>query len=164
MSVTQDGVAKKVWKQLQWVLIFAIPIVELATLLWLANRIGDAMTVLLVIASTALGLLVVWAESRGSESMAAAVKEYQAEHGGDARIPAEVVVPHMIRTFIMFFAAVLLFIPGFVTDAVAIVMLILLRFGRVGGWMEPGARKAHERGEDAKQKRRDAGETVTGFG
>ncbi len=98
-----------------WVLagIVLLPVVELFVITTVADRIGGGWTLLLLIAAGVAGVLIL---SRGGPSTFRRVRE--ASRAG--RVPGS----ELANAFLTVVGGVLLLVPGFVTDLVALLCLV----------------------------------------
>ncbi|HLS20302.1 MAG TPA: FxsA family protein [Bacillota bacterium] len=98
--------------------IFVIPVIEILLFVWVGNTLG-AWTVIGLIFLTAI-LGVVLAQYQGLENLRKAQEAWQR---GD--YPTD----YMINSICILIGAFLLIIPGFITDAIGLILLIpLTRF------------------------------------
>ncbi len=118
-------------------ILLALPLLEIATFIVVGNAIGILATIGLVLASGMLGIILIM--SRGAGALAQAQAQLR-----ERRDPG----PQLIRGAIVFIAAILLIIPGFLTDLFALLLLI------------PAVRNSVWRSF----RRRAAGTTFTAFG
>lgn len=107
-----------------FILILALPIVELTLLIEVGQAIGSVPTVLLTIFTAVAGLWIV-----RMEGLAVARRMQQAMARG------EPIVEEMIHGFFLFLAGLMLLFPGFLTDAAGAVLLlppVRLALGNLG--------------------------------
>ena len=97
----------------------AFPVLDVATVLALAQWIGIPLTLLLLLVSTALGL---FACGKKLSRMAKRAKELKQEYG--AQLPPDVVVVQGGEIFVAFFAMLCFLFPGFLSDAVGFLLSI----------------------------------------
>lgn len=96
-----------------FVLLTLLPVVEIVLLVWVANRTSILLVLALVVGVAVLGG---WLARRQGVSMLARITaELQA-----GRAPADA----MLDGLLVFLAAVLLIVPGFLSDLVALVLLV----------------------------------------
>ncbi|HEX5532966.1 MAG TPA: FxsA family protein [Actinomycetales bacterium] len=109
---TNPGGRRGVWP---WVLaaIVLLPVVELFGIITVADRIGGGWTLLLLLAAGAAGVLIL---SRGGPSTFRRVRE--ASRAG--RVPGG----ELADAFLTVVGGVLLLVPGFVTDVLALLCLV----------------------------------------
>jgi UPF0716 protein FxsA len=98
-----------------WVLaaIVLLPVVELFGIIAVADRIGGGWTLLLLLAAGAAGVLIL---SRGGPSTFRRVREASRQ----GRVPSG----ELADAFLMVVGGVLLLVPGFVTDVLALLCLV----------------------------------------
>src|SRR5690625_1190809 len=95
--------------------IFVIPVIDILLFVWVGNTLG-AWTVIGLIFLTAI-LGVVLAQYQGLENLRKAQEAWQR---GD--YPTD----YMINSICILIGAFLLIIPGFITDAIGLILLIPL--------------------------------------
>ncbi|MCC5972825.1 MAG: FxsA family protein [Rubellimicrobium sp.] len=94
-------------------LVLAVPVVEIALFIVVGGAIGILQTLALVFLSALLGIFLL----RGQGGQAAAMMRQGVTQPDD---PAE----HVVHGAMIFLAAMLLVIPGFLTDAFGLVLLL----------------------------------------
>ncbi len=133
--------------------IFALPILEIAGFIIVGSWIGVIPTLLLIILTSALGIFVL--RIQGFVTLAQMQKKLQAgEH------PA---IEAMSGTLLMF-AGFLLFLPGFITDIIGLLLLIpIIRLGVLHWMLKSGVVKDRpKRPATRPTKRFDKGRTIEG--
>jgi len=95
------------------VLLFAIPIVEIAVMVQVAQWIGTGQMFALLISISVVGVWIVKRQGIG------VLRRIRAELDA-GRIPGA----HLVDGGLVLFAGMLLVIPGFVTDAIGLVLLL----------------------------------------
>ena len=96
------------------VLVFVVlPIIEISVALQVAHHIGGPETILLLIA---FSIIVVWLAKRAGFSIVRSMR-FEIQEG---KVPANGVIDAVL----VFAAGVLLFVPGFVTGIVGLVLLL----------------------------------------
>lgn len=90
-----------------------LPLLEIATFVIVGSKIGVLATIGLVLASAVLGIVLL--RTQGTGALAHAQAELQAR-----RDPG----PHLVKGAIIVVAAILLLIPGFLTDIIGLLLLI----------------------------------------
>ncbi|MBP8613841.1 MAG: FxsA family protein [Firmicutes bacterium] len=118
-----------IWTILVVLLIVAVPVIELAILIGVGARIGTWWTILLVLGTAVLGGLLL--ALYGRELIAEASEEIS-----KGRFPGSKVIDGLMTVV----GAVLLIIPGFLTDILGIILLVpLTRLAvrnKVQRWLE----------------------------
>lgn len=118
-------------------LLLLLPLVELATLILLGQRVGVAWTLLWVLASGLLGVLII---QRQGWSMLQQVQQRMAQE----RSPFGILQAGLWGVL----AGLLLLFPGLITDALALPCLLLAwRSRNRPGPGEPGGPQVWQRGE-----------------
>lgn len=119
-------------------LLLAVPLIELAGLILLGQRIGVGYTLLWVLASGLLGVAVIQRQGWGTLQR---LQERMAEN----RSPFGVLKSGMWGVV----AGLLLMFPGVITDVLAVVALVFaLRHRNQPGPGEPGGPRVYRRGEN----------------
>ena len=95
------------------VLLFAIPIVEIAVMVQVAQWIGTGQMFALLISISVVGVWIVKRQGIG------VLRRIRAEFDA-GRIPGA----HLVDGGLVLFAGMLLVIPGFVTDTIGLVLLL----------------------------------------
>lgn len=93
--------------------VLAIPVIEIALFITVGGAIGTVPTLALVVLSALAGIVLL----RGQGGQAAAMMRQGVTQPDD---PAE----HIVHGAMIFLAAMLLLIPGFLTDACGLVLLV----------------------------------------
>ncbi len=93
--------------------LLALPLLEIAVFIWVGELIGAGWTILLVIASTLLGIMLM--RSQGFKMMNQFAQNARA---GRAE-PSE-----LVNGSFIFIGGFLLIIPGFITDVIGLLCLI----------------------------------------
>ncbi len=133
--------------------IFALPILEIAGFIIVGSWIGVLATLLLIILTSALGIFVL--RVQGFVTLAQMQKKLQAgEH------PA---IEAMSGSLLMF-AGFLLFLPGFITDIIGLLLLVpIIRIAILHRMLKSGVIKdAPKRPATRPAKRFDKGRTIEG--
>lgn len=92
---------------------FALPVLEIATIIWVGHQIGAGWTLVLLLAEVPLGLAIIQRAGRRSlATLASAMRSGQ--------LPAA----DLNRNGWAVAGGVLLIIPGFITDVLALVLMV----------------------------------------
>ena|SRR5690625_3703174 len=101
-----------------FLLIFVIPVIEILLFIWVGNSLGAWNVVGLIFLTAILGIVL--AQYQGLENLRKAQEAWQ---------QGEYPTDYMINSICILIGAFLLIIPGFITDAVGLILLIpLTRF------------------------------------
>lgn len=98
---------------LRSLMVFCFPVLELYVLVKVGGLIGAFNTVLWVFASAALGVWALRAHGRG-------IMNRVNQELAQGRVPQEA----MLHGLLLFIAGVLLILPGFISDAIGLLLLI----------------------------------------
>ena len=140
------------------IIFLALPLIEIAGFVVVGSEIGALATVGLVIATTILGSVLLRIQGFGIMTRIRETMEKGGEPGRD-----------LVHGFMVMLAGVLLFLPGFVTDAIGLVLFIppvrdlawkflskRITVVNVGGFARrPGGRPTIDLDEDEFSRRND---------
>jgi len=105
-------------------ILIALPLLEIAVFIWVGKLIGIAWTLVLVIASTTLGVILF--RQQGFKAM----REFAEHARAQQAEPADVVNGSFIAI-----GGFLLIIPGFITDVLGLFCLIPIVRRRIVNWL-----------------------------
>lgn len=109
---------------LLFLLFVLFPILELFVLIWVGSEIGALPTVCLVLLTAVTGIYLLRRQSRGTAQRAQSRLQV-------GQVPAQ----ELMEGFLIGVGGVLLLCPGFITDALALVVLVPWTRRRVMRWL-----------------------------
>jgi UPF0716 protein FxsA len=110
-------------------LLISLPVIEVASIIQVSQWVGPLVTFLLLAASATFGLFLL-----RSQSLSLGRRMMRALQDGT---PPE---KTLLDSGMMSLAAILFMIPGFVTDIIAVFLLIPVARGQIGRWLAMGVR------------------------
>jgi UPF0716 protein FxsA len=110
-------------------LLISLPVIEVASIIQVSHWVGPLVTFLLLAASATFGLFLL-----RSQSLSLGRRMMQAMQEG---APPE---KALLDSGMMSLAAILFMIPGFVTDFIAVLLLIPIARRQIGRWLAAGVR------------------------
>ncbi len=110
-------------------LLISLPVIEVASIVQVSHWVGPFMTFLLLAASAAFGMFLL-----RTQSLLLGRRMMQALQEGT---PPE---KTLLDSGMIFLAAVLFMVPGFVTDIIAILLLIPVARKQIWRWLSIGAK------------------------
>ena len=96
-----------------FLLILALPIVDLFLLILTGNYLGAVLTIVLVVFTSVLGFLVL--QRVGTHGWSR-----MQQNLGQGDVPSQI----LVERFILMLAGIMLLIPGFITDIIGLIVLL----------------------------------------